>query len=139
MMTRADFQRLAELRVAETEALVKAGQWAGAYYLAGYAVEHALKACIAKQTRAEEYPPNDTKGSHYTHNLNTLVKTAGLFADLDTECKTDNAFKRYWNIVTAWNEHARYSDVWQQSDVEGLVEAITEPNHGVLRWIRARW
>lgn len=138
-MTRADFQRLTELRVAETEALVKAGLWAGAYYLAGYAVEHALKACIAKRTRAEEYPPNDTKGSHYTHNLKTLLNTAGLAAELDAECKADSAFKRYWNVVTTWNEHARYSDVWQQSDVEGLVEAITEPSHGVLRWIRERW
>lgn len=136
---RADFQRLTELRVAETEALVRAELWAGAYYLAGYAVEHALKACIAKRTRAEEYPPNDTKGSHYTHNLNALLKTAGLVADLEAECKTDSAFKTYWKIVTDWSEHARYSDGWQQSDVEGLVEAISEPTHGVLRWIRARW
>jgi HEPN domain-containing protein len=30
--------------------LLEAGLYAGAYYLAGYAVECALKACIAKKT-----------------------------------------------------------------------------------------
>lgn len=44
--TRVEFQRLAEARLVEAKALLDVGKWDGAYYLAGYAVELALKACI---------------------------------------------------------------------------------------------
>jgi hypothetical protein len=41
---RADFQHLARARVKEAEILINAGEFDGAYYLAGYALECALKA-----------------------------------------------------------------------------------------------
>ena len=47
-MNRTDLQQPALTRLAEAKALLAAGFPAGAYYLAGYAVECALKACIAK-------------------------------------------------------------------------------------------
>ena len=47
-MNRLEFQQLAEVRVREAEALLAVGLWDGAYYLAGYAVECALKACILR-------------------------------------------------------------------------------------------
>jgi len=43
-MNRVDLQQLAELRLKESKALFAAGFPEGAYYLAGYAVECALKA-----------------------------------------------------------------------------------------------
>jgi hypothetical protein len=52
-----DFQRLAKLRAAEAGALVRSRKEIGAYYLAGYAVECALKACVAKATKRHEFPP----------------------------------------------------------------------------------
>jgi hypothetical protein len=55
-VTRADFQRLANDRIADARALLAAKRWSAAYYLAGYAVEAALKACIAKLMKAEEFP-----------------------------------------------------------------------------------
>ena len=39
-MTKAEFQDMAEQRLAEAKALLDQGKWNGAYYLAGYAVEH---------------------------------------------------------------------------------------------------
>ncbi len=45
-MDRADFQRLALDHIADAKALLAARRWGGAYYLAGYAVECGLKACI---------------------------------------------------------------------------------------------
>jgi hypothetical protein len=45
-MNRAELQQLAEDRRLDAEALLAAQRWAGAYYLAGYAVECGLKACI---------------------------------------------------------------------------------------------
>jgi hypothetical protein len=53
---RVTFQKLAQLRVDEAKALLGHRQSSGAYYLAGYAIECALKAVIAKQFRAEEIP-----------------------------------------------------------------------------------
>jgi hypothetical protein len=50
-MNRRDLQTLADLRVTDGEKLVDAGRFSAAYYLLGYAVECALKACIAKQIR----------------------------------------------------------------------------------------
>ena len=55
-MNRIDLQKLAEDRIADAAALLNAGRWSAAYYLAGYAVECALKACIAKQTQAGDFP-----------------------------------------------------------------------------------
>jgi len=43
IVTKAEFQELAEQRLAEAKALLDQGQWDGAYYLAGYAVELALE------------------------------------------------------------------------------------------------
>jgi HEPN domain-containing protein len=53
---RKDLQALSNVRLKEAKALLGAGLWDGAYYLAGYAVECALKACIAKQTQRYEFP-----------------------------------------------------------------------------------
>ena len=41
-VTRADFQELATVRLAEAKALLDGEMWDGAYYLAGYAVEVGL-------------------------------------------------------------------------------------------------
>jgi HEPN domain-containing protein len=55
-VNRAEFQRLAETRIADARALFEAGRNDAAFYLAGYAVECALKACIAKKTREHDFP-----------------------------------------------------------------------------------
>ena len=47
-MTRKDFQQLARVRLKEAKALLNLEHFACAYYLAGYVIECALKACIAK-------------------------------------------------------------------------------------------
>jgi HEPN domain-containing protein len=53
-MNRTDFQELAEERLEDARPLLDAGRFSGAYYLAGYAVECALQACIARLTNQEE-------------------------------------------------------------------------------------
>jgi HEPN domain-containing protein len=54
-MTRWDLQKLAEDRLLDAEALLAAGRWSAAYYLAGYAVECAIKACIAKLVQEYDF------------------------------------------------------------------------------------
>ena len=45
---------MADQRLVEAKALLDQGMWDGAYYLAGYAVELALKACIIKMLQGSE-------------------------------------------------------------------------------------
>jgi HEPN domain-containing protein len=56
-MNRNYFRQLAELRLKEAKALLAAELPDGTYYLAGYAVECALKACIAKMTQQHDRSP----------------------------------------------------------------------------------
>jgi HEPN domain-containing protein len=86
--TRKDFQRLAELRANEAASLAKTGKQQGAFYLGGFAIECALKACIAKKTRRHDFP-TDAKyaGKVYTHNLEELLKLAQLETELDREIR----------------------------------------------------
>jgi len=58
IVTQAEFQGLAEERLMEAKALLDLGKWCGTYYLAGYAVELALKACIIKSLMATDAFPD---------------------------------------------------------------------------------
>ena len=63
-----DLQDLAELRIKEARILLDAGSYPGAFYLAGYSVECALKACIAKALANWNAPQN---GADYTGETKT--------------------------------------------------------------------
>ncbi len=56
-MNRATLQQLSDERIGDARALLAANQWLGAYSLAGYALECALKSCVLAyidQTQAEK-------------------------------------------------------------------------------------
>jgi hypothetical protein len=69
---RGQFQQLSKVRLKEARALLKMGLSDGAYYLAGYAVEFALKACIAKETQRYEFPDKKKTERSYSHVLKDL-------------------------------------------------------------------
>ena len=78
-MNRLDFQKLAEIRIKEAKVLLDSSCYEGAYYLAGYAVECALKACVAQLTREHDFPPDKKELENiYTHNLDNLIVGAQL-------------------------------------------------------------
>jgi HEPN domain-containing protein len=52
MTTHAELKKLARIRLADANALYEARRYAGAYYMAGYAIECAIKAILAKEFRA---------------------------------------------------------------------------------------
>ena len=84
-MDRSDLQALSRIRATEAKALLGLGLFDGAYYLAGYAVECALKACIAKGTRRFEFPDKRRVDSSYTHDLELLMRLANLDESLQGE------------------------------------------------------
>ncbi|QDU18303.1 HEPN domain-containing protein [Urbifossiella limnaea] len=138
MPTRADFQQLADVRAAEAAALIAAGLWDGAYYLAGYAVECALKACIAKMTVAEEFPDKERAYKAFTHDIEQLVKLAQLKDVRDDDAKADPEFRDNWNLVKGWAEDSRYAR-WTDLQARAILSAVTDPAHGVLPWIKRLW
>jgi HEPN domain-containing protein len=137
-VNRSDLQQLALDRIADAKALLKAKRWAGAYYLSGYAVECALKACIAKLTKAEDFPDKGVADRCWTHDLDRLVAAARLNAVRDAAYLADSELEDYWGIAKDWKETSRYGRT-PRAMAEELYKAITDKNHGVLRWIKLHW
>ena len=138
-MNRAEFQKLADLRAREAGVLLAARCYDGAYYLAGYAVECALKACIAKRTRRHDFPPPRSEvDACYTHDLARLLRAAELDGEFEEARKGDAILSGYWKAVASWSEQARYKRASKSRATE-LYEAVTDPYHGVLPWLKTRW
>ena len=138
-MNRSDFQKLAKVRLEDAQALLEKGCYSGAYYLAGYAVECGLKACIAKKTRKFDFPPEPTTIREiYVHNVETLVKSAGLKPTFDKDVKSDKKLEVNRAVVTRWNEKSRYEE-HTETEARDLYDAVTDKKHGVLQWISQRW
>jgi hypothetical protein len=139
-MNRADFQKLSGLRVREAKTLLDGKHYEGAYYIAGYAVECALKACIARKTKRYDFPLNEKAVREiYTHELEKLVKAADLGAALRAEEDTDIQFRSNWGVVKGWNERARYETGTDEKRARDLYFAITDKKHGVLAWLKRYW
>jgi hypothetical protein len=138
-VNRRDFQALTTTRLTEAQVLLDAGMFDGAYYLAGYAVECALKACIARQTRMHDFPPKpvEVRGM-YVHNPVDLVRAADLKKILADRIRACPFFDDNWTIVTEWSEESRY-DRWSPDRASRLIAAVSDPQHGVLRWLREHW
>ena len=87
-MNRKDLHKLADLRIEEARVLLNKGCcYAGAYYLAGYSVECALKACVAKQIRKHDFPDRKLIQDSYTHDLNKLLGLAGVRREYENRAK----------------------------------------------------
>jgi HEPN domain-containing protein len=137
-MNRVQFQQLAEIRVRDAEVLLNAGQWSGAYYLTGYAVECGLKACIAKLTLPHDYPDKEFAQKCYTHNIEALVELGGLTSQRKADAIAKPTLGNNWIIAKDWNEKARYQQ-WTEPEARDLFAAITDTIDGVLPWIKLYW
>jgi HEPN domain-containing protein len=129
---------LSRIRLKEARVLLEAGCFDGAYYLCGYAVECALKACIAKRTRRHDFPDKKTVNDSYSHSLTSLVGVAGLNALLGQEEQLDPAFALNGATLKDWSEERRYR-LNSEKEARGLYQAVTSRKHGVMRWIRHHW
>lgn len=138
-MSRRKLQALSRDRLADARALLHARRYSAAYYIAGYAVECALKACITKRVNRHDFPDKKLAGDSYTHNLEDLVDVAHLKAGLKAAFAADALFKENWSVVCAWSVDDRYEPDISRDDALGLYKAITKRRTGVMRWIRSQW
>lgn len=131
--SRSDFEKLAELRMKEAKLLLDQKDFDGAYYLAGYAVEAALKVRIISQLmKSDRFPEKKVAENFYKHDLALLLKLAGLQDEMDK----DVAVSPLWDMVTEWSEQSRYQLGKSDRDAINLYDAIEK---GILPWVKARW
>ncbi|MEG4985581.1 MULTISPECIES: HEPN domain-containing protein [unclassified Microcoleus] len=136
-MNRQDLQNLALTRLEEVEVLLNNHKYSGAYYLSGYVIECALKACIAKQTQEFDFPDKKNVMDSYTHDLEKLVKVAKLDKELKSLLDDPN-FSLRWSMIKDWSEESRYQTHSQQKALD-IYLAITDPTHGVLQWLQQHY
>jgi HEPN domain-containing protein len=138
-VNRAAWQRLALERLKDAKALLKLKRWAGAYYMAGYAVECGLKSCIIVYTmKTDAFPDKRFSEQCWTHDLERLVALAGLAADLARDVVGDTDLLANWEIVRVWKESSRYV-LTPKAKAKAMVEAVADSKHGMLSWIKQRW
>ena len=102
------------MRIREAEFLLGADESVGAYYLAGYAAECGLKACIMAHVEATGAIFQDKKFSEkcWTHDLEELLKLANLKTTLDA----DTATLRFKVRRHAGNTEGRQGTSWMAFD-----------------------
>ena len=139
IVTRAEFQQLADTRLEEAKALLDVGKWDGAYYLAGYAVEVALKACIIKLIMATDaFPEKRFSERCYTHDIEELIALARLKVAWNAAVAADPVLSQYWDTVKQWSEQKRYHRM-SEAESRDLYTAVADPSHGVLTWFKTQW
>jgi len=75
----------------------------------------------------------------FTHDLEALVRVAGLTEDLDKDRKSNPSLESNWTMVKDWKETSRYELGITEVRERGLFLACTERRNGILAWIRRRW
>jgi hypothetical protein len=137
-LKRSDLQANAQCKIDDAVLLLANHRYSNAYYLAGYAVELGLKACIAAQISAETLPDKALIQKVYQHKFKALVGLAGLAVELKEEEDRDATFSANWALASQWEPDARY-EASDPTSAQLLVQAIADPNSGVLRWIKIHW
>ena len=138
-MNRRDLQDLARERLRDSRALLVKRRYVGAYYLAGYTVECALKACIAKRTKRHDFPDKKIANDSYSHDLATLIGLAGLKAQLESKIRADKTFELNWSVVKDWHVDDRYNLNISAAEARDIYSAISARKAGVMSWIRGHW
>jgi HEPN domain-containing protein len=137
-LRRSDLQANAQTKIDDAIILFRNGRFSNAYYLAGCAVEIGLKACIAAQISAETLPNKAFMKNILSHQFRGLVGLAGLAGALKDEEDRDQNFATNWALASQWEPDVRYEAVDPRS-AQILIEAIANPNSGVLQWIKTHW
>jgi len=138
-MNKSDLEQLVDIRVSEAKILLEHGYYQGAYYLIGYALECALKACISKQVQQYDFPNKQLANQSHTHKLTDLLGVAGLKQKLSDRERQNLNFKLNWSLAKDWSELSRYECRIEKTKATDLFEAVTESESGILVWLKTFW
>ena len=139
-MNRAEAKQFADAWVLDAKTLLDAGRWHAAYYLVGYAVECALKACVLAHINNTGIIFQDKKFGEkcFTHDVGALLKLANLEAAFGADMQANPALADNWKTIIEWSVDIRYEQR-SETDARELYEAVTDQVNGVLPWIKAHW
>lgn len=137
-VSRSDLQALARTKLGDAKLLLRRGRHSSAYYLAGYAIEFALKAAIARQIERHVLPDPRIIRDVYQHDLDRLVSLAKLRIEFDSARRADARLDTNWAIVGDWSVESRYELIDRVRSV-AMVKAVGEPSSGVFRWVQQHW
>ncbi len=135
---RDELRANAQAKLDDARLLLDNKRYSNAYYLAGYAVELGLKACIAAQISAETIPDKAFIKGILNHQFGGLVGLAGLAGLLNVQKDVDPQFAANWALVSEWEPDSRYESI-DPTSASLLVHAIADPKSGVLEWIKTHW
>lgn len=138
-MNRLEFQKISGIRLREARLLLKSGHFQGAYYLLGYSIECALKACISKQFKKHDFPDKKVVNDSYTHDLEKLLRISGLKTKLDADGASNPSLAVNWAVIKDWNECYRYEASVPESVVRDCYSACTARKNGLLPWLKKEW
>lgn len=138
-MNRRDLQRLTTVRLAEARVLPQEPKVRRRVLPYGYAVECALKSCIAKQIRKFDFPDKKLVIDSHTHNLEQLLSVSGLKQHHKREMESSAEFTVSWAVVRDWSEQDRYQLGHSEAEARDLYAAVTGRTHGILRWLKKHW
>jgi hypothetical protein len=144
-LNQAELRQLSQERVKDAKILLDGGRWEFAFYVAGYAVECALKSCVlARMIHTGWVFDNDVKkiDECRTHEFMSLVTIAGMRDELNTRLRLSvtagDAFVANWDVAKSWSVSTRYESK-SEAQARELYSAITDEPDGVLIWIRSFW
>jgi len=113
--------------------------YSGAYYICGYVVECALKACICKKTsQLDFYPSPDESRAAWSYDFGKLIRAADLESELKAARAVDRDLDVKWESVENWSPHSRY-EPHGQKEAQLILDAVADPDHGVFSCIKQLW
>ena len=132
-MNRLELQLLSQERLFDAQSLIAASRWSGAYYLAGYSLEGALKSSVLLYIEQTGIIFEDKKFVEkcWTHDLEILVKMADLEAKRGIAISANALLGTNWLIAKDWDESYRYRSSTQQQ-AQSLYNAVSDPTNEVL-------
>ena len=124
-LKRTDLQANALGKIDDAIILLRHGRHSNAYYLEGYAIELALKACIAAQIVAETIPDRSLMKNVISHDLKGLLGIAGLSRAHKDESDRNAEFAGYWAYTVEWSPESRY-EAKDIMSAQYLIQAIKD-------------
>ncbi len=126
MLTKKDLETLADTRLGDARYLFSGARFSAAYYLAGYAVELGIKACIADVFQADVIPDKSFVNAIHTHKLDELLGLAGVRKQLQDEMRTNGVPAAAWGVASKWTETSRY-EMWDQFAAASMISEVGDP------------
>ncbi len=148
MATGKDLKDIAKARLRAGKVLIDCGDFDGAHYILGYALECALKSAICKTLKLSEYPDNvknDKLSTFFkTHVFDILLTLSGLENDFRINpANPPRLFQNWSDATSTWTSEVRYNPMGSITEAEArrMHEALSEQPHGLLTWIskKKRW